>query len=1561
MHNQYITNPIKVNILNVNINSGKIGINNMLIFIGMVPKNVRSELEKIKMIINTKSKSSEALKTLKKNKFPNVKKFYGSNWIERLGINTLFKNNNKEIMGGEIKDTESPLGLEKDKDIDFDFDSENLFETDVDELLKDINKSTGEEVDDALLEPLVDKSNIPLEERKEMEQEAAGEDTTKDAEEIYEEEKELEAGIDDVFKNRKKAKIKISIEKDTKINWIYDEVKIFPFDKISEFKLKLYSLTKIPPYRQHIWTKHKSQVYSLAYNIIKSGVPIYEPIDNLLNNITSLKESPGGEISNIGSIEGIPINTEWYDIKDKLKIIANDEFTLIEEYYSKYGITHFNLLDLNSLLMSSGKWNTIREIFTTDQYQKELFYYSLILPYYPMITRPVFDIFIKNEQDIQENFPELVPNIKMIQNRYSKEYDITDQYSLLKQNKTEFKNIQNNTRTAITASIISILNMRDSKEPIIHLRNIFDYYELDEYVDYCQVKLLYNGKKVIMRKAFNKNPLANAEQIFQIFHPVYDKIILDSILFRIRMDPKKTTQSMYLNLFQNGNYTISGTWREEMYYDFDDIYKITETRIQPIIKEINELGSRVLYYPDVKLCLMNKKIAKFTEIALGVFWNVSISENQFNIIKNIGDEFDIANILQTSTTADPNILEYYFVKGMYKFDASRIEKIMSVDNYYEYLSVGAIQQKWANIFQKTRLTRIIHRLSDVKIEITGIKENEYDIFMMYINILFYMYTTQCRTLETGCRKKIDKGEKSKMSLSERLKRKTLTDNKQQDPELYNSRKLYKTNFIYSRVCQKPYQPIMLSDAEYQQLDKEQKSRALQYWNFTYKKPQWYLSTNPKYKYIKFITGKHPKGYCIPCGKKTSISNNPKDPKRIIHDACLTKHIWDKETKTITEKSRYIMSYGKPVEINRLSRLPEDSMEPIFYDSYSTTGAIDQECVIGPTIGYYLYGVNQNLFNLSNVGYIYCISNALGYNIMSFFNECKKRIIADPDRFRTLLNGNIYSYFPTGYKEFLSVLSIIENDGTINPSLEQMGNTWNELFQDIASVYFLVNTITFEDRSPLDANEHDIDLILPARMNNINDFVQDTHKNLIILKRDANCTYYPIYKINTEIFYKTRIVDNKLFNNKNEIIQIIIQIAESKFRSVEVEHIDLSIIKRFLSSSQNKESWKIISLFINKNNYCYAVQLKNKKGKMLYIPIKMSFYSLIKGISSIYRPLNPKVDKNDLKLLNSFILIFNHWIAKISEEAGFINYDISKNKPLEQRVQPIIPFISLDKWILLESKTPQVIGFMNKNLLYYINPISIQTALKIKKTNFTILKNSPYDVNMAIQQLYGHNKSAKLGRLNKNKELNQAMYKHYLYKLFLLEFISLFSKQKNNTLRKKIANLIIKTNFNTELDKLGEMLKNIIPDTEDMKKISLFISNYLNEHRDKKKLLENIKLTRFNFDIIELEKFKSMTRKELKKELYKLSQKIITSGIPKYTDFENYLMACSTRRESSGYCAKKKLIMPRKEIDRYIDILAEDILNPIKSKWIFSNILMEKVITYFKFIKRPFESIQITFD
>jgi hypothetical protein len=974
------------------------------------------------------------------------------------------------------------------------------------------------------------------------------------------------------------------------------------------------------------------------------------------------------------------------------------------------------------------------------------------------------------------------------------------------------------------------------------------------------------------------------------------------------------------------------------------------------------MKSKVLYYENIVIPQINKTDIKFTEINLNLFWKSEMDSNQFDMLESVTEEFADAGIINCANDIinTNNILDYYFSKGMHVFDSSRIEKVVSITNYYDYLSNSIIQQKWNNIFKKTRSLTITRRLNDIKIEIIGIRKAEYDIFNNFIVLLFYIFQKRCKK-----DKKKNVSEKNNnltvQSLDERRKRKTLSDNKEQDPELYNSRKKYRQtgiDFIYSRVCQKPYQPIMLSDSEYNSLDKNDKARAVLYWNFTTQKKVYYLSLNPKYKFVKFITNKHPKGYCIPCSKKTKISDNLSDKKRIIHDVCLKTHKWIKEKKTITEKSRYIMGYGKPIEIGRLARLPDKTLEPIFYDTWSSAGAMDQECVNGITTGYYLYGVPQNFKNLSNVGYIFCLSNALKYDISKFFSECTKRIIAQPDKFKILLNGEVTNYFPS-YKHLLISISLIEKGGVLSSiNLEQMGDKWNELFESIAFVYFYINTIKFEDTTMKGTElvDENINLVLPPRLNNADNFIYDNYTNLIILKKIKNNTYNPVYHINTELFYRTRIINTRLFLSKSEIIQIILQIVQNKFKSLDPDSITLNILNKFLDS---QKIWVLKSMYINKNNYCYYCLLVNKKLKV-YIPVKTSLYAISKNINTVYEPPNFTKCCNILKILNVFIIQYNHWIAKESEKLGLINVDIPKNYSLEQRVQPIIPYIELEKWIIHKN---QVIGFISQNLTFYITPISIKITKNIskKKKSYIIYRNDPYKVNYEL-----YNKSQPI--LDKRvKNINSAIYNHYMYQFMLLEFVSLFGKHKNNPLRNKIKLLILKTNFNTQLEKFSVKIKELIDNSGDLKKISLFISNYLHGSRDKKKLINQINIVRFNFDVIIMKKLKNMNISDLVKELKLLSKKIIVVGkepnfFDKFYEFDNAFVACSAAPkqdiQNMKHCKKKKLIIPKTKYDEYIEILAADILNPIKSNWIFSGIFSSKIMNYFKFIYRPYEYIDI---
>jgi len=66
------------------------------------------------------------------------------------------------------------------------------------------------------------------------------------------------------------------------------------------------------------------------------------------------------------------------------------------------------------------------------------------------------------------------------------------------------------------------------------------------------------------------------------------------------------------------------------------------------------------------------------------------------------------------------------------------------------------------------------------------KENEFYIFTKFINLLFNEFS-KFKTIKIADAKK------------------SLRNLKQQDPQLYNIKKIYNVDVVYSKLCQKPFQ------------------------------------------------------------------------------------------------------------------------------------------------------------------------------------------------------------------------------------------------------------------------------------------------------------------------------------------------------------------------------------------------------------------------------------------------------------------------------------------------------------------------------------------------------------------------------------------------------------------------------------------------------------------------------------------------------------------------------------------------------------------------------------
>ena len=107
---------------------------------------------------------------------------------------------------------------------------------------------------------------------------------------------------------------------------------------------------------------------------------------------------------------------------------------------------------------------------------------------------------------------------------------------------------------------------------------------------------------------------------------------------------------------------------------------------------------------------------------------------------------------------------------------------------------------------------------------------------------------------------------------------------------YDFKKIYNSKIVYSRKCQKQYQPVILTDDEYEKLTKDKKESAVRYWNFTKQKPVWYSCPNAKYPFVKFITKMHPKDFCVPCCKKIAMNENVNVKKPYILYQELSMHL-----------------------------------------------------------------------------------------------------------------------------------------------------------------------------------------------------------------------------------------------------------------------------------------------------------------------------------------------------------------------------------------------------------------------------------------------------------------------------------------------------------------------------------------------------------------------------------------------------------------------------------------------------------------------------------------------
>ena len=103
-------------------------------------------------------------------------------------------------------------------------------------------------------------------------------------------------------------------------------------------------------------------------------------------------------------IENIPVFEGYYKRKDTLQVKTTDTFSIMGDFFYKYGISEFNIIDLD--VFYNPNRNVLKKTLD-DRYQLELLYYSFVYIYWPMLPIAAFKEYIIDENSIKNLYPDI--------------------------------------------------------------------------------------------------------------------------------------------------------------------------------------------------------------------------------------------------------------------------------------------------------------------------------------------------------------------------------------------------------------------------------------------------------------------------------------------------------------------------------------------------------------------------------------------------------------------------------------------------------------------------------------------------------------------------------------------------------------------------------------------------------------------------------------------------------------------------------------------------------------------------------------------------------------------------------------------------------------------------------------------------------------------------------------------------------------------------------------------------------------------------------------------------
>ena len=1373
-----------------------------------------------------------------------------------------------------------------------------------------------------------------------------------------------------------------SFHDDGSTHYVFD-ICVYPFDKISELKRKVYLAANVPPYRQHLFwlgpgsgdsgsgrgrgradeaedredeeeAKYPYVLYTgIPYNIdcraLNEGSAVaqrqaleqehgsryglssgsHSPADL---GLSAQMSSSGALMSSSGAaarhthttfgrdtalyLNGVPIDKLLYQRRHDIKVEARDEFILCEV------ARDFYVVDLQQFV---GPYRLQLQELIADKYQLELFYFGFVIKYWPQLTIDVFPALVSDEQSLYFGYPDLAPSRRALRQQYDSERAIVNGALALSAKARGAAK----TTTNITQALASALTPVASA---VNLRNLFDMLEATPTVVQINAYLtLDSGRDIVLKKRWHTHsrdvmvPALIRRDVVLCIALSKDSLVAAAGATRGSTLEQEYAKFMYVCIGSDGRYLVRAAWPEEAGSDFDFALGDLKARVNPLLQIINGFGKYVFPLGGA-LTLLTARTIVYKSLTICIFWKRAASLDAYKFFKHEWLAYLSAGLIVPKGIQQTDAMEMLFVKGMTSFDITMIHRTLTMAgaevpaNYYAYLSDKTFRQKWLQLYTG-RVWSMAHRLTDIKFEITQVVEREFELFSWFVHAFIAVAASK---YEASAAASSSSGQHHV-----RLLRKL----KEADPELYNLKR-HGSSKVYSIVCQNPRQPLIYTDDEYEGLSEAARKKVLRYWNFTLNKPAYYGCPSRKYPHLSFVVGVHPKGYCIPCcGKSVGMA---KTKRLAINERCLRDHVFSLADAEPNER-RHILTYRRGVEPGRLMLLPSAGPTPlsVFFEAAQGSSAAckkregeeaeakekEKEKEKEGTKSqrkraFLVYTVTQQLPSLTGyAGALFAIANALDISPQQFVTKCVELCSERPALFSGLLNGLV----ATNYKSVAAFQAALQ--AVMRPNSAEKIALINAVFVELAlhmNIFCVVCAVSGSgsgagsgSSSATDSGGGDRPQIICSELFRL-EAAKAVDATFIFLLKDQN-RYHPIY-----LFEGDRLSDaQRTFTREDKVVaQTLAALGGGPMPT-----------KGLSLGAMVAAGLVVECLFVNSQNLIYAVKglwraAEAAEAHAVYLPCVATVYKADKAQAASFEPFDPA--GSGCRLETALALL------------------------------ELLRAPAPDYYLEFEGK---VIGAHCAAGMLYFEAAELAALWPRHITRY-----HPLEVNKAI---CGFGREAVPAPDPLAARRGAAFYNNLTYQLFLLEFVDCVTSEKNTKLRARLTEAL-RGNMKTAefVRKFDQLMQG---HEADRALLEEQIYHFHAGAYTRETLLKTIETTHYEFDSSVAAAVKKMRRPAVVEFLRDYVKRFAAEGVAAVSAaantetpqaFPNIYVPCAVN-EQQPFCDSKRRLLLVPDLNSMIECLADDLVNPIKAKYIFMGVLTaNQGVDFFDFVERPTEYITL---